>query len=81
MKKFAPNVDKTIDDGRDRLRLIINGMTCNHCKESVESIAINTEGIDQVVVDLSSGQATFIGNDMNSSAIKDKIICLGFTLG
>jgi len=80
MKKSTYNLDKTIDDGREHLRLSINGMTCSHCKESVESIAGNIEGIDQVVVDLPSGQATFIGNDMNSSVIKDKIISLGFTL-
>ena len=80
MKKSPYNLDKTVDDGREHLRLSINGMTCSHCKESVESIAGNIEGIDQVVVDLPSGQATFIGNDMNSSVIKDKIISLGFTL-
>ena len=43
-----------------------------------QSVTIKPSNIDglglHAVVDLPSGQATFIGNDMNSSFIKDKII-------
>jgi Cu2+-exporting ATPase len=36
----------------------ISGMTCNHCKEQVEKILLNLEGVDNVIIDLENGIAT-----------------------
>ena len=65
---------------KKRLSFNVSGMTCSHCKESVESAAYSIDGVDSVHVDLSTGDLTIIGNSFNDSAIKEKIKDRGFTV-
>ena len=71
-------MDSTLDDGKDHIQMKVDGMTCSHCKESVESIANNFDEIEDVLVDLVSGEVTFIGVNMDESMIKDRITSIGF---
>ena len=71
-------MDSTLDDGKDHIQMKVDGMTCSHCKESVESIANNFDEIEDVLVDLVSGEVTFIGINMDESMIKDRITSIGF---
>ena len=38
--------------------LMINGMTCNHCKMRVENALKGVSGVDAVTVDLAAKKAT-----------------------
>ena len=40
----------------------VKGMSCNHCKASVEKTLATIEGIESVIVDLSTGQVAITGN-------------------
>ncbi len=40
----------------------VKGMSCNHCKASVEKALATIEGIESVIVDLSTGQVAITGN-------------------
>ncbi len=58
----------------------VQGMTCSHCKESVESAATSCEGVIETLVDLQTGNVKIIGTDYKESDIKEKIINRGFTI-
>lgn len=42
----------------ETLVLKIGGMTCNHCKMKVEKALRTMDGVENVQVDLTTGQAT-----------------------
>jgi copper chaperone len=42
----------------EKLVLKIGGMTCNHCKMKVEKALRTMDGVEDVQVDLTTGQAT-----------------------
>lgn len=42
----------------ETLVLKIGGMTCNHCKMKVEKALRTMDGVENVQVDLNTGQAT-----------------------
>jgi uncharacterized membrane protein YraQ (UPF0718 family)/copper chaperone CopZ len=56
----------------------IKGMTCNHCKMSVENSLKNIEGIEQVNVDLAGSKAFIKGVNINLEEIKNSIEKLGY---
>jgi len=63
------------------LSLVVKGMTCNHCKETVHEAIINCEGVDKTNIDLASGNVEIYGKDINSKKIIDSITNVGFSIG
>jgi len=72
--------ENIIDGSQDRLSIRIDGMTCSHCRESVESAVYSCSGVESTSVDLLKGLVFVIGSDLDESAIKDKIKSRGFSL-
>ena len=68
------------DESKDRLSIVVNGMTCSHCKESVETAIYSCSGVESTSVDLSTGQVIVIGTRFDEGIIKDKIKRKGFSL-
>ena len=62
----------------DGLLLHVEGMTCSHCKESVETAVMSCEGVVETMVDLQSGNVEIIGIGFEVDEIKKKIINRGF---
>ena len=63
------------------LSLIVKGMTCNHCKETVAE-AINTcDGIRDIRINLESGETYIYGNNLNEQQIINSINDVGFSIG
>jgi uncharacterized protein len=56
----------------------VEGMTCNHCRATVEKNLSAMEGVEEVSVDLTSGHVKIGGNDLNLDKIADKVIELGY---
>jgi len=63
------------------LSLVVKGMTCNHCKETVHEAIINCEGVDKTNIDLTSGNVEIYGKNINSKQIIDSITNVGFSIG
>ena len=63
------------------LSLVVKGMTCNHCKETVHEAIINCEGVEKTNIDLASGNVEIYGKDINSKKIIDAITNVGFSIG
>ncbi len=79
-KFFINDVVDEIDNKAD-VSFIVKGMTCNHCKETVTE-AINTcDGIQDVTINLESGQTFIYGNNLNKQHIITSINNVGYSIG
>lgn len=58
-------------------RIVIKGMTCNHCRKNVESIISSLPGVEAVTVDLLSGIALVKGKIPRESII-EAVKSIGF---
>jgi hypothetical protein len=72
--------ENDFDDSKDRLSIRVDGMTCSHCKESVESAVYSCKGVENASVNLLTGEVIVLGSGLNESAIRDKIKNKGFSL-
>ena len=63
---------------KESLDLVVNGMTCSHCKESVESSIKSIYSNAETSIDLSSGKVQIRGLNLDELAIKEKIEGRGF---
>jgi len=67
-------------ESNDEIVINVQGMTCSHCKESVESAVSSCEGVVETLVDLPSGNVKIIGAGYKNNDIEAKIINRGFTI-
>lgn len=58
----------------------VGGMTCNHCRQNVENAVKSVEGVDDVTVDLASGQVNIKGKSPDIDKIKKDIENIGYTV-
>ena len=82
-RKNIPNTEtskKSEQNFADSLDLIVNGMTCNHCKESVESSIKSVYENAEISIDLASGKVLIRGLGLDEVAIREKIEGRGFTV-
>lgn len=62
-------------------KIKIRGMTCQHCVAAVTKALSSIEGIDNVSVDLESGEATFEENiPVDPRIIREKIEDEGYEI-
>jgi copper chaperone CopZ len=56
----------------------VGGMTCNHCKATVEKNISAIEGVDEVTVDLSTGNVKVGGSHIDIDRIVVRVKELGY---
>lgn len=56
---------------------VVKGMSCNHCRSTVEKAIANLEGVESVSVDLSTGNAVVEG-EVAPEVVKEAIEKAGF---
>ena len=59
----------------------VKGMSCGHCKASVEKAMAAVPGVKDVRVDLEGAKATFEDNGVDIDALKAAIDKVGFEPG
>ena len=59
-------------------KIMVKGMTCNHCKQNVEEKIKSVDGIEQVRVDLSTGKVTVSGKHIDLDKIQSGIESIGY---
>ena len=64
----------------DKLSLIVKGMTCSHCKQSVENGLGNIAEVENTIVNLETGQVIIQGDKLNKDTITTTIENLGFSI-
>ncbi|MFA5815563.1 MAG: permease [Bacteroidales bacterium] len=56
----------------------VEGMTCNHCRSTVENSISAIEGVEEVTVDLQSGEVKIGGNGVNIEKVAARVKELGY---
>jgi len=79
-KFFINDIIEEIDNKAD-VAFIVKGMTCNHCKETVTEAIKTCDGIQDVTINLESGQTFIYGNNLNKQHIITSINNVGFSIG
>tara|TARA_B100001248_G_scaffold96210_1_gene71490 strand:- start:565 stop:1827 length:1263 start_codon:yes stop_codon:yes gene_type:complete len=86
ISRFKENVrvnhsnDSLLNESFSQRQIIVDGMTCGHCKESVENVLNTFDNIKKASVDLISGKVILEGVDIEIDKIKEKIVSRGFTV-
>jgi len=76
--KSTNNISLDLSD--TDLQFKVNGMTCSHCKESVESVIRSFKSVINTTINLSTGDVLIKGSELDEAAIKEKITSIGFTV-
>ena len=74
-KNDVSNLNQSVD-----LSIIIKGMTCNHCKETATEAINSCHGVEDVSIDLESGQALIGGKNLDEKEIINSINSVGFSV-
>lgn len=69
---------KSSNDTMNKKTIIVNGMTCNHCKNSVEKHIGALKGIASAQVNLDTKELFVQGDAIDLAAIKKEIESLGY---
>ncbi len=70
--------EKETADMDGALRISIEGMSCNHCRMSVERALLESDGVRRVEVDLPAGKALVAGEELDGETLRQRIEALGF---
>ena len=62
------------------LSLVVKGMTCNHCKETVTEAINSCKGINNININLETGETFVYGDDFNTKEIIASINEVGFSI-
>jgi hypothetical protein len=62
-----------------RLDLVVTGMTCSHCAESVRRALAECDGVTSVEVDLTGGRALVTGDRLDPSQLTAAVAQLGYS--
>lgn len=62
------------------ITLKIEGMTCGHCKATVEKVLRGVEGVETALVDIKQGTAQVGGENLNEGALKNAVIDEGYRI-
>lgn len=58
--------------------ILVQGMTCNHCKANVENEIKSMDGVEAVQIDLSSGEVIISGDGIDLNQVKTGIESIGY---
>jgi uncharacterized protein len=68
----------TKDSDMGEIKVFVRGMTCNHCKMSVETNLKKIEGVDNIVANLENEIVTITGEKVNLDKVKETIESIGY---
>jgi uncharacterized membrane protein YraQ (UPF0718 family)/copper chaperone CopZ len=78
LQKKKPQTNQTLHDEKI---ILINGMSCNHCKNSVEKHIGSLANIQQAEVNLEQKQLRIVGENIDLNLIQKEVESLGFEFG
>jgi uncharacterized membrane protein YraQ (UPF0718 family)/copper chaperone CopZ len=66
------------NESKQRVKLVIGGMTCEHCARSVQRALMENTGVVSAEVDFKNGTASVTGNNLDLSRLADAVNGLGY---
>jgi uncharacterized membrane protein YraQ (UPF0718 family)/copper chaperone CopZ len=76
--QYIPTTIKTEDMADNEKVFTVEGMTCNHCKSSVEKNLSKLDKIEFVEVDLANNAVKITGDNIDNTVIENAVNDLGF---
>jgi len=65
----------------DQKKVIVKGMSCNHCKMAVEMNLKKIPGIETALADLGSGEVLLKGETIDLDKVRAMIEDIGYSYG
>ena len=62
-------------------RLKVTGMTCDHCKATVENGLKDLQGVSEVLADRNTMQVRIQAESVSDDQIKERVEKLGYSFG
>ena len=59
--------------------VIIEGMSCNHCKANVERAIFSVEGVKETIADPATGLVVIKAEKLNLDNVKSSVEKIGYT--
>jgi copper chaperone CopZ len=78
-KSGKPAEIKTAKIDMKALEIIVKGMTCNHCKASVENGVSALEGVESAEANLSAEKVVIRGDHIDLDRVRERIESLGYS--
>jgi len=63
-----------------RTRIVIKGMSCNHCARSIQRALMECAGVESAEVDYRKGTAIVTGSGLDRDALKGAVESLGYSV-
>jgi copper chaperone CopZ len=58
--------------------VLVEGMTCNHCKANVERAINSVEGVKETVADPATGLVKIVAQNLDLSKVKASVEKIGY---
>jgi hypothetical protein len=80
--RVLPNKSMKMEQAKNQFytTVSVEGMTCNHCRMTVENNISAIEGVEEVTVDLQSGKVKIGGNGVNMEKVVKRVKELGYQI-
>ena len=78
--KGSIKIVEDLEVQNEQINFNVIGMTCSHCKESVEGAVHSVLGVEQLTVDLLSGKVQVEGKNIDKSFLIERIESKGFSI-
>lgn len=73
-----PKPETRIERNMGNLEIIVKGMTCNHCKATVENNMTDLEGIESAQADITANKVLIRGENVDLGKVRERIESLGY---
>ena len=67
-------------EGKKRIKIIITGMSCDHCARSIQRALMESAGVESAEVDHKRGFAVVTGAEFDREALKGAVESLGYNV-
>ena len=78
--QMTDTIDNKVNHFKENLSIMVGGITCSHCTESIESALNNFNEVENTSINQQTGQVVIEGKKLNEEILKDKIKSLGFSI-
>jgi uncharacterized membrane protein YraQ (UPF0718 family)/copper chaperone CopZ len=75
------STEKNVAFNMKEIKIYVGGMTCNHCKMTIENNLKEIEGIDTSVADIRKGTVALSGNNIDLGEVQEVIENIGYIYG
>jgi copper chaperone CopZ len=65
----------------DQMKIIVKGMTCNHCKSNVEKTIKAMQHVSEATVDLDKSLLVVNGDNVDLDEVKKRVEDIGYEYG